>query len=93
MGKYDGLKKEIAALRAQAKVHNGSCMAYLNALPPSDTAYEKTVYELVICYSKKPTFIQHFWEEENTVSFPHDYMQQNPSEKGFVFFVDTGLME
>lgn len=92
MGKHDCLEKEIAALKAQARVRNGSCMAYLNALPTSDTAYEKTVYELAICCCKKPIFVQHFWEED-AVTFLHDYMQQNPPEKGFVFFVDKGLIK
>lgn len=93
MRKYDGLKKEIAALKAQAQVHNGSCVAFLNELLPSETGLDEAVYELIVCYSRKPAHKKHFRKEENAIGYLHEYMEKNPPQKGFVFYVDTGVME
>lgn len=89
----DKLLKEIAVLKAQAETKNGNCMAYLNALLPTETGLDETVYELVLCYSKKPTKIMHFRKEENALAYLHEHIQKNPPQKGFVFYVDTGMLD
>ena len=88
---YNSVLKEIAVIKACAATRNGCTWAFLNELLPRDTGLEEVVYELAICFDKKPTQHMHFRKAENAVAYLDEYLAQHAPHKEFRFWNRTGL--
>jgi|GEM_PF-5329180 len=90
---YNRVLKELAVIKESATIRNGSIMAFLTELLPRDTGLEEVVYELALCFDKKPTQHIHFKKVENAVAYLDEYLVQHAPHKEFRFWNRTGLKD